>query len=342
MHVTPFEYNIGEQAEALRRFANAAMPDLTAVGRRGWDRVVLTGMGSSHFAGRPTWRSLTSFGLSAWTVDTATLLDNLQLITPDTALVITSQSGASGEAVALIERLQESRTTPRLTVGITADTSSPLAVAADVTIPLHSGAEATVSTKSYLNTLAAHELLTATLTERPVEPIRATIKETADHVDILEHDEAFAASVQTVLRLPNRWVAYAAWGDEVATALFAGLITKEAAKIPAQGFVGGEFRHGPFELAGEGLTAILFGLEGDGTGRVTRLAHDLARTGAHVLVAADRAPDGTVAVPGYGRTRLDALATGALAAEHLAVEFAHHNKVVPGQFVYGQKVTTAL
>ena len=31
------------------------------------------------------------------------------------------------------------------------------------------------------------------------------------------------------------------------------------AKVAAEGFVGGEFRHGPLELAGPGLTAVLFG-----------------------------------------------------------------------------------
>jgi hypothetical protein len=49
--------------------------------------------------------------------------------------------------------------------------------------------------------------------------------------------------------------------DNTATALAGGLILKEAAKVPAEGYIGGEFRHGPLEIAGPGLTAVLLGLD---------------------------------------------------------------------------------
>jgi glutamine---fructose-6-phosphate transaminase (isomerizing) len=108
-HTTPFERDIREQPDALRRLAEAEPPDLAGVTGVPWDRIVLTGMGSSHFAGLPTWRRLTALGHAAWTIDTGRLLDSPELVTPGTLLVVTSQSGASGEVVELLARRASGR-----------------------------------------------------------------------------------------------------------------------------------------------------------------------------------------------------------------------------------------
>ncbi len=71
---------------------------------RDWERIVLTGMGSSHYVGLPTWRALVGTGRAAWAVDTGDLLENPALLTRDTLLIATSQSGASGEIVELLDR----------------------------------------------------------------------------------------------------------------------------------------------------------------------------------------------------------------------------------------------
>lgn len=340
--VTPFELNISEQPEALRRLAEGPTPDLAGLTVDRWDRFVLTGMGSSHFAAIPTWRALVRHGAAAWVVDTATLLGNLELVTPRTVLVITSQSGASGEIVELLRRLADRKVVSGVTVGVTNAYDSPLAREANVMVPLHSGPEATVSTKSYLNSLAVHQMLAVSFVGGDVQQSRDEIHVTANHIEKVLQDDGLVAATRKVREFSNQSVVYAAWGNEVSTARFAGLITKEAAKIPAEGFVGGQFRHGPLELAGDGLTAILFGLDEGASDSVNRLATDLVRTGAHVLVAGDIKADGVTVLPGAGRSTLQALTTGAVAAQRLSVNFAYANNVVPGAFVYGRKITTAL
>ena len=130
-------------------------------------------MGSSHYAGLPTWRQLIALGHNAWAIDTGQLLDNDTVLDAGTLLIITSQSGASGEVTELLERRQAGRVAPAALVGVADNESSPLARAADLFIPLHSGPEATVSTKSYLNTLAVHRLIRATFTGRDLGAIRA-------------------------------------------------------------------------------------------------------------------------------------------------------------------------
>lgn len=341
--LTPFELDVAAQPEALRRLADAPAPDLSAIVGQEWDRIVLTGMGSSYFAGLPTWRALAALGLPAWAVDAGQLLDAPGLLTPRTLLVITSQSGASGEAVELLDRRAAGRVDAGAVVGIADDGGSPLAVQADHFLPLHSGPEATVSTKSYLNTLAVHQQVIAAFAGLPLDGVRQDMLETADSVQRLLQTLDLRDAGDRAAKHPDRRLAFVGWADEAATALFAGLITKESSKVPAEGFIGGQFRHGPFELAGEGMTAVLFGVGDSGEdGPLRRIATDLVDTGAHVLlVGEDRVP-GTVAVEVPGGTTLGALAAGAVVAERLAVSLAHANGVTPGAFLYGAKVTTAL
>ena len=100
----PFERDMDDQAQALRAFTQSALPlAVTRLLRGRYDRIVLTGMGSSHFAALPGWRRLADAGHPAWWVDTGQLLDAPGLITPGTLLVATSQSGASAEVVAMAE-----------------------------------------------------------------------------------------------------------------------------------------------------------------------------------------------------------------------------------------------
>lgn len=340
---TPFEADIAEQPAALRRLAEADVPDLAPLTGSQWDRIVLTGMGSSHFAGIPTWRALTALGRPTWAVDAGQILDTPGLITDRTLLIVTSQSGGSGEAVELLTRRSRGTLQAGLVVGIADDTESPLAAGADVFIPLHSGPESTVSTKSYLNTLAVHRQLVAAFTNEPADAVQLDMRATADAVETLLQTVDLASVAHATATRENRRLAYIGWGDEGATALFAGLITKESSKVPAEGFIGGQFRHGPFELAGEGMTAVLFGaLPGGDFDGLHRIGADLIGTGATVVFVGPDDLTGAIAVPAKSRSTLEALAAGAVVAQLFAVDLARGNGYTPGAFLYGSKVTTAL
>lgn len=346
---TPFELDIAEQPAALRRLAAADFPGLEELTLEGYDRIVLTGMGSSEYAGVPTWRALLLHSLPVWNVDSSVLLDNLDLLTPDTLLVITSQSGASGEVVELLHRFETGETArPRTVVGIADPVNSPLAQAADLHLALRSGPEATVSTKSYLNTLGAHRALVAQLTGGSLEVVRAEFLDAAQAVEAVlaggtEEDPAgVAEDARATAEHPHRRLAFVARGDESAIARFAGLITKESSKVPAEGFVGGQFRHGPFELAGEGLTVVMFGMSAaQPSESMRRLATDLVTSGSRVLVVGDDEIPGTRLLPAASEGFLG-LIENTVIAELFAVQLARANGVVPGQFLYGSKVTTAL
>ncbi|WP_334684429.1 SIS domain-containing protein [Arthrobacter sp. CAN_A6] len=334
---------MAEQPAALRRLAAANFPNLGELAGSTWDRIVLTGMGSSLFAGIPTWRALTALGHQVWNIDTGQLLDNLGLVTPDTLLIITSQSGASGEVVELLNRRDEGQITPALVIGISDDQGSALARSADVFLPLHSGAEATVSTKSYLNSLAVHRILIGHFSRTAPDYVVDDLYLTADVIaETLSTVDLTAAAVATAQH-PSRRLAYVGRKDEAATAKFSALITKESSKVPAEGFVGGQFRHGPFELAGDGLTVVLFGMHADDPDRSLHvLAQDLITAGSRVVVIGDTDVPGAQTVQMNPANGLGRLAAGSVAAELFAVDLARANNVVPGAFLYGSKITTTV
>lgn len=337
--LSPFEANIHEQPDALAKLVRSRPEQrLSEIAAQPWQRIVLTGMGSSHTVGLPTWRALARTGLPVWNVDAGQLLDTPGIVTADTLLVATSQSGASGEIVELLER----GTPARALVGITARDDSPLAQAADLYLPLHSGDEATVSTKSYLNSLAVHHYLAAAFgaldTDRVEDQLVAASATIAGLVDLDLTDVA-----QRALATERPRLVTVGWADAAATALFAGLIVKESSKVPIEGFIGGEFRHGPYELAGPGLTAVLFGAsQAAGGGSLGRIAQDLIASGASVVLVGDLRMDGATTIDANADGSLLSLLEQSVVAERLAVAVARANGVVPGAFAYGSKITATL
>lgn len=336
---TPFEDDIAEQPGALRAFAQSTTPtDLAALLGGRYDRIVLSGMGSSHFAALPTWRQLVAAGLPAWWVDTGQLLDSPHLITPATLAIITSQSGASGEVAALIDR--DRRTQASTLISVTNDPSSPLGLGGDALLRLHSGDEATVSTKSYLNSLAAHQRIVQLLTGVPGQDPWHTAKV----LEALSPAAVLAEIATTFATTPDARMVFVGFGDHAATALYAGLITKEASKIPAEGYIGGQFRHGPLELAGPGLTAVLFSGGGSDPARpsLQQLGTDLLRSGSTVLAVGDLGLSGAHEISTPSPGLLDQLAHGAVVAQRLTVELARARNITPGSFLFGSKITSAL
>ncbi|PYY38351.1 glutamine--fructose-6-phosphate aminotransferase [Curtobacterium sp. MCPF17_011] len=336
--------DILEQPAALHRQADAPLPEaLRDVDLRDHDRIILTGMGSSDYAAVPIERALASAGLPVVRIDAGQLLDVPQRVTNRTLVWATSQSGRSGEVAALADVLTGS-SKPALTIATTDDTSSPLAAMADIVLELHSGPEATVSTKSYLNTLAAQHRALARMTGGSVDDVDADVRRIADEVSALltewPNADTFA---QQAWEAPRARFAYIGIGDDAATALTGALITKESSKVPVEGFVGGAFRHGPYELAGPGLTAVLFGQGAEADPFLPGLAGDLVRSGATVLTVGPRAYPGTELLATPDRdSALSRLTVGSVRTQLLTLAFAKATGEVAGRFRFGQKVTAAL
>ncbi|KNY07959.1 SIS domain-containing protein [Microbacterium sp. GCS4] len=336
---SPFERNISEQPDALRRLADDRSDErLAELGVRSWERIVFTGMGSSHTVGLPAWRALARHGRATWNVDAGQLLDTPELVTPDTLVIATSQSGASAEIVELLDRGIRAGAL----IGVAANDESPLARSADLYLPLRSGDEATVSTKSYLNSLVVHHRIAAAFGAIDSAAVEEQIPTSADRIETLI-DLDLMRIAQNALAVDRPRLATIGWGDAAATALFAALIGKESSKVAIEGFVGGEFRHGPYELAGPGFTGVFFGASrDDADGPLGRIASDLLASGASVVLVGDLRLDGATTVDVRADGSLAALLEQSVVAQRIAVAIARENGVVPGAFAYGSKVTATL
>lgn len=330
--------DIHAQPEALERLLAAGLaPECRELLQRlhGFDRVVLTGMGSSLHACWPTYLRLAAAGVAVWAVETADLLGPAGgLLTPNTLLWCVSQSGNSAETVALLDALPAHRP---VVLGTTDDLSGTLAREADVVLALQSGPEQTVSTKSYLNTLAALALATdAALGESGDRDLAAAPSAVADylagwHERMHELDAAIGSGP---LFLLGR-------GASMAAVSTGSLIIKEAAKHPVEGMSVPQFRHGPLDMAGPDVSIVV--LAGSGTDRARNrdMLDDLAAAGARTLWL-DPEPGTTgVRIPQLPGPHARAVAE-ILPLQLLSVVLAERGGIEPGAFQRIGKVTQTL
>lgn len=335
-----YQADIQCQPDALRAFAGSQLPEeLLRLKLDDYDRVILTGMGASHIASHQAWRSLVAQGHPTWWLSTAELLDAQALISKRSLLWVTSQSGESGEVVALLERVRRGGR-PRTLLATTNDPDSHLAAAADVVVALHCGAESSVSTKTYVTTLAAHERALHALRHDDDATIVSRILTTAEELRHFEPDTSAIASAALAGQRPR--FALVASAGEISSALAAALLLKEAAKVPAEGFARGDFRHGPIEIAGPGLTAILFG-SGATDAALARLGEDLTNCGS-LVVHVDPGPSaiGPRSVATGAASPLGRAVCASKLVQLLTVELALLQGIEPGTFRIGEKVTVSI
>ena len=299
---------------------------MAALGRH--DRVILTGMGASLAALRPAWMTLVASGVPAWLIETAELLNDAPaLLAGDALVVAASQSGRSAEAVALVEASSATL------VALTNDPSSPLAVGADVTVEIHAGVEHAVSTRSYVNTLAAAQLVGDALAGRTVARGYWGRGRGAGGVP-RRRGRSMCAAVKAVVGVPERLYLLAR-GASLAAASCGALIAKEAAKRPVEAMSSPQFRHGPLELADERLTAIVLAGTGADRERNRRLYEDLERLGAVALWADVDGDIPLAATSEDGRPMAEIVAL-----QLLTVALAELTGVPAGEFRHLEKVTT--
>ncbi|WP_434639961.1 SIS domain-containing protein [Klebsiella sp. I138] len=338
---SPYEADLQEQVNALEaQLAYTLPPALGELDLHAFGRIVLSGMGSSDYATIPIERELLAMGLPVWRVDAGKLLDTPELITSDTLLWLTSQSGMSGEIVALLEVLKGDKR-PATIIGVTNGETSELAKQSDILVTLKSGHEATVSAKSYLNTLVAQYRVFLALTGQSEAPLLAELTAYLPQIAGLIAEDAFVHPLtQTLFRHLQPRIALIGTGADGTTVMTGALILKEASKMTAEGYLGGEFRHGPMETSGEGMLALLIGDKGSET--LARLAEELDANGTTVVtIGPERYGNGLHLLTSSGETLLR-LISGMLYIQHMTVALAKAKGLEPGKFFYGQKITVKI
>ena len=316
---TLFDIDVEAQARALLEFDRAPVSlGLYPLVRTQHDRIILTGMGGSHFAALPSWRRLVSRGRAAWWIDAGRLLESPELVTPDSLLVVTSRSGMSGEAVALVEKFHGA-SRPAAIVAITDDLNSPLALAADCEVLLRS--QSSGSAKGFLNALAAHDYLASMILSEDNDDVASTARIVAS----VRNLNGLGNVARDVAANPQMRMAYIGFREHAATSLYAGLLTKEVTGmgISTEGHIGGQFCHGPLQRADENLTAIVFGgrdpIANAASGWV---AANLVAAGSTVIVVGDTGVAGAIDIRSPAVHVSGQVAHGVVVAEHFVSALA--------------------
>jgi fructoselysine-6-P-deglycase FrlB-like protein len=307
----PFDFDPEAQTLALLEFDRAPVSlGLYQLVRNGHDRIILTGMGWSHIASLPSWRRLVSRGLAAWWIDAGRLLDNPELVTADSLLVVTSRSGTCGEAMALVDRL-DNTSRPATIVAVTDNLNSPLAEVADCEVLLRS--QSLRRPKGFLNALAAHDYLASMILSEDSDDVALTARVVAAE----RYLTGLGALARGVVNNCQMRLVYIGFRDYAATALYAGLLTMEVTGIAAESYIDGEFRHGQLRWADENLTAMVFsGRDRVANAASRRLAADLVAAGATVIMVGNGGVPGAVDIQGPAVHDSGQLAHGVVVAEY--------------------------
>ncbi|GAP09440.1 predicted phosphosugar isomerases [Bellilinea caldifistulae] len=287
MNNNPYVQDILSQPDALRAalqgYPVQLLSSIVQAVRAGkFDRILITGMGASLNGSYPAVLRLSALPLPILWVETGELAHfSASQITPKTLLWVVSQSGRSAEIVRLLEICRENR--PAAMLAVTNETDSPLATAADFLLPLNAGAESTVSTRTYLNTLAVMGLAATQMLDEPIGPALDAFYAAADAAEsylgrLDEHRQiisGLAKNLQNLLLVGR--------GGSLAAVFNGALVLKEAAKFPAEGMSAAQFRHGPFELVDEQFYAGVFGGDEPARSLNLNLARDILHHGGHAV-----------------------------------------------------------
>lgn len=345
--MTGFYDDLYEQPIAIRRTVEALTNNLAPVSEYAArikngeiQRVIFTGMGSSYAAATFCQLTLTKHNVMALAIESSELIvDHDYFLTPQTLIVAISQSGRSIEIIRLLDVL-ENLPAPAPVIGITNTVGSPLETRSTLALVTQATEEDSVSTKTYTCALAALNLLCCVLTGTPLDEMAKKLLQAAD---IIESNipiwKQQATEIAEHIFPQMRFMEFIGRGSARTSALTAALITKETAKLPTEGMIGGQFRHGPVEVVDEKVAIVIF--MGTGNARVLNdaLAHDLVLRGGHVIaIGANVSTPSSINIPALE----DNIATVVeiVPIQLLAAALATLRGFIPGNFRYSSKVTT--
>lgn len=259
-----------------------------------FQRIVLTGMGSSFHALHPLNLRLLNHGWTSTMLETSELVHYASgVVGPGALLIAVSQSGRSAE----ILRLLDVRKSGCVTVAVTNTPDSPLALHSDATVLTHAGAECTVSSKTYVATLLALAWTADVLAGGDLDETRRELAQIAPAVAAYLNDwKSHVQQLKTDLA-GVRHLFVLGRGPSLASAGTAGLIIKESTHFQAEGMSAAAFRHGPFEMLSGGLYALVFSGEPATAGLNRKLVDDIIREGGRAALAGEDAAPGAYRLP---------------------------------------------
>ena len=309
---------LGQPAAMTRAsVALAARPDLlaalAAAGRPGAP-IVLTGMGSSAAACAAAATVLGGAGVLATPIETAELLHfQLPALAAAGTLVIVSQSGAGAELVRLLDALGSLPARP-LVVGVANGIANPLFRRADIAFDTAAGSETGPSSGTFVAALVTLAGIVRALAGGPsadAPRIAAEVGHLAGAAaralaDVLAAAPPAAATIDAAFAGRSHRVILGR-GTARPAADMGALTLKEGAALGCEAQDPAAFRHGPLELAGPGLGAVIISLDPATAPLDAGLAAEIAAAGSGVVLIGPAEATGRTAVGAAAPARVTAI-----------------------------------
>ena len=345
----PFIAEISGQPDALRRAAAGLAGQaeaLNEIARRARGLTpVFTGMGSSYDACYPAVTELATAGIVAMMLDSAELLHfRTGMLGAGTLLVTVSQSGESAEIVRLVADLRDRPERP-FVVGVTNGGTNTLAGLADIALDTLAGEEIGPSTMTFAGSIVLLGALARLLAGEPTTAVTQRVAAEAELTAVaMEHvlgDRALPEGLASWLG-ERSTVVILGRGPARAAAEMGALTIKEAVGMAVESLETAQFRHGPLELAGPELAAIVIATEPETNALDLGLAGELLAAGAAVLLITHEAagPAGATRIEIGPLDRTLAPAVALLPSQLLAWRLAAIRGREPGSYYRASKVTT--
>jgi glucosamine--fructose-6-phosphate aminotransferase (isomerizing) len=297
-------------------------------------RIVLTGMGASFYSLTPLYLALVNHGYEVVQLETGELIHYLSpLLQRESLVVAVSQSGRSAEILRLLELTAHRATL----LAITNTPLSPLASAADAVLLTHAGEEFSVSSKTYLCTVAVLQLVAGFLCHEPDDTVHQQLLSAVPHTaSYLEAWQQHVLELAPCLK-GMQHLFFVGRGASLAAAGTGALITKESVGIHAEAMSSAAFRHGPMEILRENtLVAVL---EGASVTRELnqRLLNDINRSPGKALLLGCHAELTSLRTSSCSARISPILEV--LPFQMMTLALAYLFSVEPGVFQRGAKVT---
>jgi glucosamine--fructose-6-phosphate aminotransferase (isomerizing) len=339
---------ISGQPDALRRAAARCVGEperfarlaALAAGRT----LIFTGMGSSYDACYPAVAELARAGIPAILVDAAELLHfRTGLLVPRAAVIAVSQSGESAEVVRVVQHARALDAPPSI-VAVTNGERNTVAGLADLVFDSAAGTETGPSTMTFAASLVVMSAIARTIAGNGLDGIDALEAET----------ELASVAIERILDdvgLPGE---LASWIEGRSTAVILGrgparaaaemgaLTIKEAVAMPIESLQTAQFRHGPLEMVGPSLAAIVIATEPETVALDLTLSQELHTAGAAVFLVTQNT-DVPPGIPHLAIGPIDRLlcpAVSILPAQLLAWQLSVLQGRAPGAYRRASKVTT--
>lgn len=226
-----------EKLQALAGMVRARNPfEQLLAGWPNGRRLVLLGMGSSHFANAVLALRLQAAGLDAYAALASA--DPLPAVSADDVVVAVSASGGSKETLDAIHRYSGTSTT----IALTNTSGSPIEAACDAHIAMAAGVEdGGVACRSFTHTLGLHLALQQVLTGEG-DPA-ATIEAAAEAIaDLLARRGEWIDPMVELLVGPDG-TAFVAPARRLSSAQQSALMMREGPRLPAVACETGDWSH---------------------------------------------------------------------------------------------------